>query len=174
MSTALQSFAVRRMALAVAVVGALASGSTACGARSAAAAQACDGTEPCPQGQACDFEQRRCVLAPGTSGSACASAHECNPPLTCDTRVPGGYCSRDCTPCPLGCEAPESAAPCPAGCVPANEALCPDQGRCVTIALAGAEENRCLAPCRLGVESACRTSYRCKPVAGEAFGLCLP
>ena len=118
----------------------------------------------------------------GVVGAVCARDSDCQSGLFCEVRIPGGACTKTCTPCPAACDSDcvsgcdaGSGVSCEKGCVPANRPLCPDNAACVQVqfAQASAAEVRCLAECDLS--SPCRTDtlFTCTSI-GNATSVCVP
>lgn len=87
-------------------------------------------------------------------GAACTEDAQCKDGLTCDTRLPGGVCTKACTM--------------------AGE--CPTASQCVnlTYSVSGTlmSEPRCVKECSELVT--CRSGWRCVRAEPEPFSVCVP
>jgi hypothetical protein len=88
--------------------------------------------------------------SPPNTGGACTSADNCDEDLTCDTSVPGGYCTKTCT-------TSGSTDECPEGSV--CDAL---SGTAVT----------CVKICKAAED--CRSDLDCNGVSGSSIKACKP
>jgi hypothetical protein len=115
-------------------------------------------------------------------GAACSHDSDCQSGLFCEVRIPGGACTKVCTPCPITCDSDCAAgcdagatAPCEKGCVPANQPLCPDGASCVQVEFPQATEPevRCLAQCDLSAPCRTDTEFTCTDI-GNGTSVCVP
>lgn len=116
-------------------------------------------------------------------GIACAADSDCSKGLFCQVRLPGGMCTKECSPCPAACSADceagcdkDEAVKCIKGCVEVNDVLCPEGSQCAGVAytVSGQSFNdvRCLPECDL--ERPCRSGYQCARPEGFDFSVCIP
>jgi hypothetical protein len=90
--------------------------------------------------------------SPPNVGSACTPGQNggCDPGLSCDTAVDGGYCTSSCT-------------------TAGSTSGCPDQSVCDSISGAAPQ---CLKICTL--QSDCRSDLQCNGVTGSSLKACRP
>ncbi len=114
-------------------------------------------------------------------GAVCSHDSDCQSGLFCEVRIPGGMCTKDCTPCPEACSSDCPAGcdqgaplPCVKGCIPANQLLCPDGADCAQALFPNATlpEYRCLGECDVARPCRTDTTFTCCPETGDS--LCVP
>ncbi len=91
-----------------------------------------------------------CGGDPPNVGATCTATEGCDEALTCDTSVPGGYCTKSCTT--LG-----------------STGQCPEEAVCDSVA--GAAMN-CVKICK--TSSDCRSDQDCNGVSGSNLKACKP
>lgn len=91
-----------------------------------------------------------CGDDPPNVGGMCTATDGCDEGLTCDTAVPGGYCTASCT-------------------APGTTDVCPEGSICDTVA--GTDVN-CVRICRTADD--CRTDQDCNGVSGSNIKACKP
>lgn len=101
-------------------------------------------------GLACSWWVAGCGDDPPNVGATCTSTTGCDKDLTCNTTVPGGYCTTTCT-------------------ARGEQAECPDESICDTVAGGGTS---CVKTC--GSASDCRADQECNGVSGSNVKACKP
>ena len=91
-----------------------------------------------------------CGGDPPNVGATCTAGGGCDEGLTCDSSVPGGYCTKACT-------------------TSGSTAQCPEESVCD--AVAGAAMN-CVKICKTGTD--CRPDQDCNGVSGTNIKACKP
>lgn len=118
----------------------------------------------------------------GAVGAVCVKDGDCQGGLFCEVRIPGGACTKTCTPCPAACDSDcasgcdaGSGVTCEKGCVPSNQPLCPDNAACVQVQFpqATAPEVRCLAQCDLSSPCRTDTQFTCTSL-NNGTSVCVP
>ena len=110
-------------------------------------------------------------------GAACTSDAGCESGLYCETRLPGGACTKDCTPCPTGCDARCTpgcgfSEPCTKGCTTDAETRCPAGAQCINVLYGTESAIRCLQVC--DDASPCRAGWQCVRPEMEPYRVCRP
>ena len=83
-------------------------------------------------------------------GDACTATADCDPGLTCETSVPGGYCTQACT-------------------TAGEVSDCPDGAICDAI---GGQAMACVKICM--IQSDCRDDQQCNGTTGSSLKACKP
>ena len=91
-----------------------------------------------------------CGGDPPNVGATCTAGDGCDEGLTCDSSVPGGYCTKACT-------------------TSGSTDQCPEAAVCDTVA--GAAMN-CVKICKTATD--CRADQDCKGVSGTNIKACKP
>ena len=91
-----------------------------------------------------------CGGDPPNIGNTCTATDGCDEDLTCDTSIPGGYCTTSCT-------------------TSGSTEQCPEEAVCDTVA--GSALN-CVKICKTGAD--CRADQDCNGVSGSNIKACKP
>lgn len=91
-----------------------------------------------------------CGGDPPNIGGTCTATDGCDEDLTCDTAIPGGYCTTSCT-------------------TSGSTEQCPDEAVCDTVAGAALT---CVKICKTGAD--CRADQDCNGVSGSNIKACKP
>lgn len=81
-------------------------------------------------------------------GAPCGSPADCDPALTCEARLPGGYCSRPCD----------------------RDTPCPDRARESCVRFSGDIGSFCTLRCQEDAD--CRPEYTCRQVGDTPLRIC--